>query len=70
MKENASIERLCLGLPCFFLWFLEYARGLSFDESPDYELIEEKINAAFVAEVVVTDANEVGGGVIDFLELR
>jgi serine/threonine protein kinase len=36
LKESVPLEELCEGLPVEFSEFLSYARGLGFEEAPDY----------------------------------
>lgn len=36
LKEQVLPQDLCDGLPDLFARFLEHARGLAFDEEPDY----------------------------------
>ena len=38
-KFSISVERLCHGLPDEFKYYLNYCRGLNFEEEPDYEFL-------------------------------
>lgn len=38
-KFSISVERLCHGLPDEFKDYLNYCRGLNFEEEPDYEFL-------------------------------
>ena len=42
LKRKIKIEDLCSGLPVEFEEYLNYCRGLQFDEEPDYNLLKEK----------------------------
>ena len=39
-KETTSSDELCKGLPSVFSEFLQYSRGMEFDEEPDYERLK------------------------------
>jgi casein kinase 1 len=39
MKESTPTEKLCEHLPIEFATFLDYCRGLSFTEKPDYDFL-------------------------------
>ncbi|KAG0052829.1 hypothetical protein BGZ83_002091 [Gryganskiella cystojenkinii] len=39
IKEEIELDELCEGLPKGFMTFIGYARGLKFDETPDYEYL-------------------------------
>lgn len=42
-KMTTSVASLCLGLPDCFVELLEYSKGLSFTESPDYDHMKKLI---------------------------
>ena len=68
MKET-SIEELCAGLPKEFSVFMEYCRGMSFEQEPDYEYLinllgeassdgQEFVNDKVLEEQKVTEIAE------------
>ncbi|KAH8776290.1 casein kinase I isoform delta, partial [Diaporthe sp. PMI_573] len=51
MKESLSAEALCDGfLPGEFVTYINYARGLAFDDKPDYSYLRELFRRLFLAE--------------------
>ncbi|POS68604.1 casein kinase I isoform delta, partial [Diaporthe helianthi] len=51
MKENLSAEALCEGfLPREFVTYINYARGLAFDDKPDYSYLRGLFRRLFLAE--------------------
>jgi len=38
-KFNTSLDELCYGIPTLFKDYVQYCRGLQFDETPDYDYI-------------------------------
>lgn len=49
-KKNTSIDDLCHDLPTEFSDFLNYARGLNFEESPDYDYLLRLFDNLFARE--------------------
>ena len=43
-KLNISLDTLCQGLPDEFKTFIQYARNLKFEDSPDYSYLKRLIN--------------------------
>ena len=41
MKRTTSFEKLCRGCPVEFEMFLNYCKGLRFDEDPDYDYLRK-----------------------------
>ena len=41
MKKQIPVEKMCDGCPIEFIMFLNYSRGLRFDEVPDYEYLRK-----------------------------
>ena len=41
MKKQTSPEKMCDGCPIEFIMFLNYSRGLRFDELPDYNYLRK-----------------------------
>ena len=50
MKINATDEELCGGLPPEFWIFLNYSKGLTFEEKPDYNYVKKIMKERFVKE--------------------
>lgn len=42
-KLNMHTDMLCRGIPEEFIFFINYARSLGFDEKPDYEYLKELV---------------------------
>ncbi|EJD47039.1 kinase-like protein [Auricularia subglabra TFB-10046 SS5] len=64
IKSQTQIRDLCVGFPDEFAVYLEYARGLGFDETPDYEFLRDLFTKA------LQDLNEVDDGVFDWMQLK
>ena len=47
MKKQTSPEKMCDGCPIEFIMFLNYSRGLRFDELPDYNYLDSQIRKLF-----------------------
>ena len=41
MKRQIPVEEMCDGCPIEFIMFLNYSRGLRFDELPDYNYLRK-----------------------------
>ena len=41
MKKQIPVEKMCDGCPIEFIMFLNYSRGLRFDELPDYNYLRK-----------------------------
>lgn len=41
MKKQIPVEKMCDGCPIEFNMFLNYSRGLRYDEVPDYEYLRK-----------------------------
>jgi serine/threonine protein kinase len=56
MKEDISLEELCEHIPRGFMMYLDYARGLRFEEEPNYKflknLLAETVKSGPEAEIV------------------
>jgi casein kinase 1 len=50
MKESTPTEKLCEHLPTEFATFLDYCRGLSFTEKPDYDYCRRLFRDLFDSE--------------------
>jgi hypothetical protein len=51
MKESMSAEALCDGfLPREFATYINYARGLAFDDKPDYSYLRQLFRRLFYAQ--------------------
>lgn len=48
-KRDTTIPVLCEGLPKAFADFLQYARGMKFDEKPDLEYVKNLFHELYVA---------------------
>ncbi|KAF9573309.1 40S ribosomal protein S4 [Mortierella alpina] len=46
IKEEIELDELCEGLPKGFMTFMGYARGLKFDEEPDYEYLRNTLRSS------------------------
>lgn len=55
LKETMPMDELCEGLPSEFAEFLTYARGLAFEETPDYARWQEAFRARSLAEGFTPD---------------
>ncbi|KEG06099.1 putative casein kinase [Trypanosoma grayi] len=49
-KQTTSVETLCKGLPMEFAAYLNYTRGLGFEEKPDYTFVKRIFRELFVRE--------------------
>lgn len=52
MKVATPLDELCGGLPQEFLTYLEYCRGLGFEETPDYDYVKGLFRALLVEPAV------------------
>lgn len=50
MKEKCRVKDLCAGLPSEFFLYLEYCRGLSFKERPDYSRLRGMFRNLFYSK--------------------
>ena len=46
-KINTDLNNLCAGFPKQFIEYVEYTRGVDFEEEPDYERMKELFNTMF-----------------------
>jgi len=46
IKEEIELDELCEGLPRGFMTFIGYARGLVFDEEPDYDYLRKILTSS------------------------
>lgn len=46
IKEEIELDELCEGLPKGFMTYMGYARGLKFDEEPDYEYLRNTLRSS------------------------
>ncbi|KAI5181262.1 casein kinase 1 [Nematocida sp. AWRm80] len=56
-KKETTTEDLCLGLDPCFKEFLEYTRGLSYDEMPNYIHIKKIFSSAMIRNNLIHDLN-------------
>ncbi|KAL3420388.1 casein kinase i [Phlyctema vagabunda] len=49
-KVDTPVEELCHGLPEEFATYLNYTRGLAFDELPDYSYLSKMLHSLFLRE--------------------
>ena len=47
IKRKTSVEDLCKDLPTEFQMYINYCRGLRFDEKPDYAYLRRLFNELF-----------------------
>ena len=47
IKMSTSVESLCLGFPAEFAMYLNYCRGLRFEEAPDYMYLRQLFRILF-----------------------
>lgn len=57
IKSKTSLEDLCDGIDPAFREFLEYARGLEYDEMPDYLYVKKIFSNAMVQNNLIYDFN-------------
>jgi len=50
MKRTIDVQVLCAGLPQAFLALMNYSRGCSFEQQPDYRYLREIFSGALVVE--------------------
>lgn len=55
IKLNTSVEQLCDGVPGEFNIYLNYCRGLKFDERPDYPYLKKLFKDLFIKEMFEYD---------------
>ncbi|KAI8994633.1 kinase-like domain-containing protein [Pilobolus umbonatus] len=63
-KQTTSVKDLCEGFPEEFGLYLQYARKLSFEETPNYEYLKDLFNA------VLNTLGETDDGVYDWMLLN
>jgi serine/threonine protein kinase len=56
-KEETKLEDLCKGFPDEFMHYLKYARGLDFEERPDYDKLYSQIHSARPKGETIKDHN-------------
>jgi len=49
-RRSISVDKLCRRLPAEFTTYMEYCRGLAFDDTPDYEYLRRLFREAFIRE--------------------
>lgn len=49
-KVHTPVEQLCRGYPVEFAQYLNYVRGLHFDDKPDYAYIRKLFRDLFIRE--------------------
>lgn len=54
-KMSTSAEVLCKGFPSELARFINYAKGLKFEEKPDYDYLRSLLNTAKKNNNIVTD---------------
>ncbi|KAJ1342849.1 hypothetical protein BSLG_002508 [Batrachochytrium salamandrivorans] len=62
-KQTTTIEELCEGLPPAFASYMTYARGLKFEEQPDYDYLRTLMTNA------LRTIEEKDDGVFDWMEI-
>ncbi len=54
-KMSTPADVLCKGFPAELARFINYAKGLKFEEKPDYDFLKSLLNAAKKSNNIVTD---------------
>eukprot|EP00425_Heterocapsa_triquetra_P005131 CAMPEP_0195161164 /NCGR_PEP_ID=MMETSP0448-20130528/187030_1 /TAXON_ID=66468 /ORGANISM="Heterocapsa triquestra, Strain CCMP 448" /LENGTH=327 /DNA_ID=CAMNT_0040199965 /DNA_START=1 /DNA_END=981 /DNA_ORIENTATION=- len=55
LKRSTSVEELCKGFPRVFASYLNYTRGLRFEDRPDYAYLRRLFKDLFMREGLVVD---------------
>ena len=61
-KQDTTVEELCRDMPVEFGEMLEYARGMRFDEEPDYKMLRKKFKNLYNARGFGAPAAAAAGG--------
>ena len=59
-KMSTPVEVLCKGFPAEFAMYLNYCRGLRFEEAPDYMYLRQLFRILFRVSIYFTLAANVG----------
>lgn len=54
-KMSTPADVLCKGYPNELAQFINYAKGLKFEQKPDYDYLRSLINKAKTSNKIVTD---------------
>ena len=54
-KMSTPVEELCAGFPEAFARYLNYAKGLSFEEEPDYDFLRQLFKQLFTRQMFTYD---------------
>jgi casein kinase 1 len=57
-KINTNVEILCQNMPTQFETLVTYARGLLFEEKPDYEYMKNLLNSISIKDISKENVNE------------
>ena len=57
MKLNTTVEQLCRAIPVAFRDYLNYCRGLEFEQEPDYELLKRFFKSVYDTSSFKNDGN-------------
>jgi len=56
LKVQTSVESLCQDLPKEFADYMNYVRGLKYDEKPDYQMLKDMFKTLFYQKKFVEDS--------------